>query len=68
MVKVVCRYCGRYLMDAVGTTVVEGVICTNSKCRARLNIKVVATNSDVKDIRREFTSKEVAPKNKKGLK
>nr|DAK93764.1 MAG TPA: zinc-ribbon domain protein [Caudoviricetes sp.] len=60
--KIACKYCGRYLMDTKGTTVIEGLICTNSKCKAKLNIKVVTPNSSQKEIRHKFTAPEVPPK------
>ena len=62
--KINCKYCGRYLMEADGTTIVKGVICTNTKCKAKLNIKVVTASSTEKEIRYKFDEPEVPPKAK----
>lgn len=60
--KVFCKYCGRYLMDVVGTTIIENLICPNSKCKAHLNIKVITPKSSVDEINFKFESAEVPPK------
>lgn len=60
--KVVCRHCGRYVLEAKGTTIIEGIICANSKCKAKLNIKVVTASSSEKEIRHTFSTPEVPPR------
>lgn len=59
-----CKHCGRFLMDIEGTTIIEGLICPNSKCKARLNVKVVTPTSSEQDIRYRFKTKETPPKQK----
>lgn len=61
-----CKHCGRYLFKQVGTVVIEGIICPNSACKARLNFKIV-TADRAKDIRHEFTTKETEPKKKEAI-
>lgn len=61
--KIYCKYCGRYLMDAKGTTIIENLICPNSKCKAHLNIKVITPKSTIDEINYKFESPEVPPKN-----
>lgn len=60
--KIFCKHCGRYLMTAVGTVVAEGIICSNSKCRARLNVKVCNSSSSSQDIRAKFAEIETPPR------
>lgn len=62
--KVNCKYCGRYLMDVKGTTIIENLICPNSKCKAHLNIKVITPKSTVDEINYKFVSPEIPPKEK----
>lgn len=52
--KICCKYCGRYLMDVVGTTIIENLICPNSKCKAHLNIKVITPKSSIDEINYKF--------------
>lgn len=61
--KVTCKYCGRYLMDVKGTTIVEGLICPNSKCKARLNVKIITSDSTESDRKYKFAEPETPPKN-----
>lgn len=59
-----CKHCGRYLFKQVGTVVIEGLICGNSACKARLNFKFI--NSDpMSDMKYKFVNPEQAPKEKK---
>jgi hypothetical protein len=51
-------------MESKGTTIVEGMICPNSKCKARLNIKVVTPESIDKELRYKFLTTETKPKSK----
>lgn len=60
--KVNCKYCGRYLLDAKGTTIIENLICPNSKCKAHLNIKVITPKSTIDEINYKFENPEIAPK------
>lgn len=60
--RLTCKHCGRYLGDVEGTTIIEGLICPNSKCKARLNIKVVTPNSSEKDVRYTFKMEEDSKK------
>ena len=60
--KICCKYCGRYLLDAKGTTIIENLICPNSKCKAHLNIKVITPKSTIEEINYKFDSEEVPPK------
>lgn len=53
-----CKYCGRYIMDIEGTTIVENLICPNSKCKAHLNIKVVTPESSETDVKYKFKTIE----------
>ncbi len=52
--KIKCKHCGRYLLEAKGTTIIKDLICPNSKCKKRLNIKIVTPKSSEKDIRYKF--------------
>lgn len=61
--KVNCKHCDRYLFDAITSVAIQGLICPNSKCKARLNIKVVFTSDQshsVADV--TFTEKETPPR------
>jgi hypothetical protein len=49
-------------MDVKGTTIIENVICPNSKCKAHLNIKVITPKSSVDEINYKFDLPEVPPK------
>jgi hypothetical protein len=60
--KVYCKYCGRYLLEAVGTTIVEAVICPNSRCKARLNLKVCNNDSTIDQLRHKCSQTEIKPK------
>lgn len=46
VMKVNCKHCGRYLMTAEGNCLLSGVICPNSKCKAKMNIKIVFSLED----------------------
>lgn len=58
-----CKHCGRYLFRQVGTVLIEGLICPNSSCKAKLNFKIV-TADRVKDVTHKFTTPETEPKKK----
>lgn len=60
--EVTCKYCKRYLFTAKGTVIIEQLPCPNSKCRARLNIKIVTPNSSSGELRYKFESQEQPPK------
>lgn len=62
--KYCCKYCGRYIMDIEGTTIIENLVCPNSKCKAHLNVKVITPSSTVEEINYRFKSKELPPKKK----
>lgn len=62
--KVCCKYCGRYLLEAKGTVIIENLICPNSKCKAHLNIKVITPKSTIDEINYKFVSNEIPPKEK----
>ena len=62
--KVHCKYCGRYLLEAKGTAIIENLICPNSKCKAHLNIKVITPKSTTDEINYKFVSPEIPPKEK----
>lgn len=62
--KITCKHCGRYLMESKGTTIIEGLICTNTKCKAKLNIKIVDSGSSESDLRYKFIQEEEPPKSK----
>jgi hypothetical protein len=51
-------------MEAKGTTIVEGLICTNTKCKAKLNVKVVTPESSTRDLQYRFAQPETPPKTK----
>lgn len=59
-----CKFCGRYIMEIKGTTIVENLICPNSKCKAHQNIKVITPQSTIEEINYRFKSAETPPKNK----
>lgn len=52
-------------MEAVGTVIASGVVCSNSKCRARLNIKITNSNSSQQDLAYTFSQEESPPKTRK---
>lgn len=54
--KITCKNCDRYLMEAKGTTIVEGLICPS--CKSRLNVKVVTAESSMADLSYKFTEPE----------
>lgn len=58
-----CKHCGRYLFKQAGTVVIEGLICPNSDCKAKLNFKIVMADQ-TKDITHKFVSPERPPKTK----
>ena len=64
MYEVKCKHCSRFLFFAADTTIVQGVICSNSKCKAKLNIKVVNSKSTEEQMRHVFTEAERPPKAK----
>lgn len=51
-------------MDVKGTTIIENLICPNSKCKAHLNIKVITPKSTIDEINYKFVSNEIPPKEK----
>lgn len=61
--KFYCKHCGRYIMDIKGTTIIENLVCPNSKCKAHLNVKAITPSSTTDEINYHFTQKEVPPKN-----
>lgn len=61
--KFYCKHCGRYIMDIKGTTIIENLVCPNSKCKAHLNVKVITPLSTTDEINYRFTQKELPPKN-----
>lgn len=60
--EVNCRHCDRYLFTAKGTTIIEQLPCPNSKCRAKMNIKIVNSNSTMAEINYKFETTEQEPK------
>lgn len=58
-----CKHCGRFLFKQAGTVVIEGLICSNSKCKAKLNFKIVTADRS-KDVAYKFLSPETEPKKK----
>lgn len=50
-------------MDVKGTTIIENLICPNSKCKAHLNFKIITPKSSIDEINYKFDSAEVPPKN-----
>lgn len=52
-------------MDIEGTTIIENLICPNSKCKAHLNVKVITPQSTVEEINYKFKQAEVQPSKKK---
>lgn len=63
MNDILCKFCDRYLFKQAGTVVIEGLICPNSSCKARLNFKII--NADItKDIVHKFATPEQPPKQK----
>lgn len=61
--RITCKHCGRYIGEAKGTTIIEGLICPNSKCKARLNIKIVTPRSTEAEINYKFANPEANPRN-----
>lgn len=63
MYKVNCKHCNRYLFVAPKSMVAEGVICPNSKCKAKMNFKIIlATDHNHDIIDHVFTEEERAPR------
>lgn len=62
--EVNCKHCDRYLFTAKGTTIIEQMPCPNSKCKAKLNIKIVTPSSTHAELHYTFTSEETLPKSK----
>lgn len=60
--EVKCKHCKRYLFTAVDTVIIEKLVCSNSKCRARLNIKIVNSNSSDSQLKYKFGIDETPPK------
>lgn len=58
-----CKFCGRYLFKQAGTVVIEGLICPNSECKAKLNFKIIQADQ-VKDLTHKFVNPEREPKKK----
>lgn len=50
-------------MDIKGTTIIENLVCPNSKCKAHLNVKVITPQSTADEINYRFEQKELPPKN-----
>lgn len=63
MQDITCKYCKRYLFKQAGTVVIEGLICPNSDCKAKLNFKIIQADN-VKDITHKFVNPEREPKSK----
>lgn len=63
MNDITCKFCGRYLFKQAGTVVIEGLICPNSSCKAKLNFKMIQADT-TKDITHKFATPETPPKNK----
>lgn len=51
-------------MNIEGTTIIESLVCPNSKCKAHLNIKVITPQSTVEEINYKFKTPELPPKKK----
>lgn len=60
--KVYCKHCKRFLFETAGTTLIQGLICPNSKCKARLNIKVITNDSSEFDKVLKINKTEFLPK------
>lgn len=58
---ITCKHCDRYLFKAAGTVIIEELPCPNSKCKAKLNFKIVSNDIN-KDIRHSFQHQEQPPK------
>ena len=59
-----CKHCDRYLFKATGTVIIEDMPCPNSKCKAKLNYKIVFNDIN-KDIHHIFQHQEQPPKPQK---
>lgn len=60
--EVKCKHCDRYLFTAKGTVIAEQFPCPNSKCKAKLNLKIVHSGSTQDQVRYRFQSDETQPK------
>ncbi len=60
---ITCKHCGRFLFKQVGSVVIEGLICPNSSCKAKMNFKIV-TGDRAKDVSHKFATPETLPKKK----
>jgi uncharacterized Zn finger protein (UPF0148 family) len=60
---ITCKHCGRFLFKQMGSVIIEGLICPNSSCKAKLNFKIVSADQS-KDIRHKFINAETPPKKK----
>lgn len=63
MEDVDCKHCGRFLFKRAGTVVIEGLICPNSACKAKLNFKIIEADH-VKNLTHKFVNAESPPKSK----
>lgn len=60
--EVNCKYCDRYLFTAKETVILEQFPCPNTKCKAKLNIKIVTMNSTQEQMHYKFSTLETPPK------
>lgn len=63
--EVKCKHCGRYLFTAKGVVILEQFPCPNTKCKAKLNIKIVTLDSTDDQTRYKFSTLETPPKSTK---
>jgi len=45
--KVTCLTCKTYLFTCVGNTKIEGIICPNNKCKAKMNFNITLAQEQV---------------------
>lgn len=57
-----CKHCGRYIFEANVTTIAEGVICANTKCKAKLNIKICFDDATAQQLHYKFKGSEREPR------
>lgn len=60
--EVHCKHCKRYLFTAKGTVIIEQMPCSNTKCRAKLNIKIVTPDATEEQLHYKFSTPETPPK------
>ncbi len=62
--EVNCKHCGRFFFNAIDTAIASQLPCGDSRCPAKLNIKIVNSFSSLEVINFKFSIAEQPPKKK----